>query len=223
MAAGETKVTQEGELGKKETTITIENSKEVENSRTEKITKNPVKKIVKIGTLCKAPTPNPGDKDNPSKPGGSDNPSKPGGDKPNPNKPGIPEETPDEPSTPEETPEKPEKPGDEKPNEDKPSEPGTPGKPGETPAEPGKTPDKETPKTPEGPIENPSEDGKVREENKENVSDEMSKKTKEQAVLGNAKSANPKTGIGSVAPIFTSMGISIAGLLATKKKKKEDE
>ena len=223
MAAGETKVTQEGELGKKETTITIENSKEVENSRTEKITKNPVKKIVKIGTLCKAPTPNPGDKDNPSKPGGSDNPSKPGGDKPNPNKPGIPEETPDEPSTPEETPEKPEKPGDEKPNEDKPSEPGTPGKPGETPAEPGKTPDKETPKTPEGPIENPSEDGKVREENKENVSDEMSKKTKEQAVLGNAKSTNPKTGIGSVAPIFTSMGISIAGLLATKKKKKEDE
>ncbi|MBZ2386290.1 G5 domain-containing protein [Anaerococcus murdochii] len=214
MAAGETKVTQEGELGKKETTITIENSKEVENSRTEKITKNPVKKIVKIGTLCKAPTPNPGDKDNPSKPGG---------DKPNPNKPGIPEETPDEPSTPEETPEKPEKPGDEKPNEDKPSEPGTPGKPGETPAEPGKTPDKETPKTPEGPIENPSEDGKVREENKENVSDEMSKKTKEQAVLGNAKSTNPKTGIGSVAPIFTSMGISIAGLLATKKKKKEDE
>ena len=214
MAAGETKVTQEGELGKKETTITIENSKEVENSRTEKITKNPIKKIVKIGTLCKAPTPNPGDKDNPSKPGG---------DKPNPNKPGIPEETPDEPSTPEETPEKPEKPGDEKPNEDKPSEPGTPGKPGETPTEPGKTPDKEIPKTPEGPIENPSEDGKVREENKENVSDEMSKKTKEQAVLGNTKSTNPKTGIGSIAPILTSMGISIAGLLATKKKKKEDE
>ena len=51
----------------------------------------------------------------------------------------------------------------------------------------------------------------------------MSKKTKEQAVLGNAKSTNPKTGIGSVAPILTSMGISIAGLLATKKKKKEDE
>ena len=230
MPAGETKVTQEGELGKKETTITIENSKEVENSRTEKVTKQPVKKIVKYGTLCKlpTPTPKPGDNDNPSNPtdptnpGGNENPTDPtdptnpgrtGEDKPNgpinpanPEEPGKPSE-PGRPGKPGETPEKPLEPG----------------KPGETPAEPGKTPDKETPKTPEGPIENPSEDGKVREENKENVSDEMSKKTKEQAVLGNAKSTNPKTGIGSIAPILSSMGISIAGLLATKKKKKEDE
>ena len=78
MAAGETKVTQEGKLGKKETTITIKNSKE--ESRKEKILEEPVKKIVKIGTLCKVPTPG-GDNDNPSTPGG-DNPSKPGGDNP---------------------------------------------------------------------------------------------------------------------------------------------
>ena len=75
MAAGETKVTQEGELGKKETTITIENSKEVEGSRTEKVTKEPVKKIVKYGTLCKVPTPG-GDN---TTPGGNDN-QNPGGD-----------------------------------------------------------------------------------------------------------------------------------------------
>lgn len=229
MAAGETKVIQDGKLGKKKTTITIENSKEV-GERKDEISEQPVKKIIKYGTLCKlpTPTPKPGDNDNPSNPtdptnpGGNENPTDPtdptnpgrtGEDKPNgpinpanPEEPGKPSE-PGRPGKPGETPEKPLEPG----------------KPGETPAEPGKTPDKETPKTPEGPIENPSEDGKVREENKENVSDEMSKKTKEQAVLGNAKSTNPKTGIGSVAPILTSMGISIAGLLATKKKKKEDE
>ena len=211
MAAGETKVTQEGELGKKEITITIENSKEVR--RTEEITKKPVKKIVKIGTLCKAPTPNPGDKDNPSKPSG---------DKPNPNKLGIPEETPDEPSTPEETPEKPEKPGDEKPNEYKPNEPGKPGNPDKTPEKPqepgrpeGENPvDKENPKSQDLQKENTEEAEK--EKNKNNFSDELSRK-------GNNKSTNPKTGIGSITPILSSMGISIAGLIATRKKKEEED
>ena len=224
MDAGTFKTVQEGVDGEKKTTLTIVNSKEVEDSRLEEITKEPVKKIIKVGTkpndkMCQipdkpiTPTPNPGTP-------GTDNPSNPGETPSEPDKPTTPVETPDYPVQPgEETPGEPGRP--EKPGET-PGKPLEPGKPGETPAEPEKTPDKEIPKTPEGPIENPSEDGKVREENKENVSDEMSKKTKEQAVLGNAKSTNPKTGIGSIAPIFTSMGLSIAGLFATKKKK-EDE
>lgn len=143
MAAGETKVTQEGKLGKKETTITIENSKEVEGSRKEKVTKEPVKKIVKIGTLCKAPTPggdntNPGGgNDDPSSPTDSSNSSNPGGnDSSNPggNDSGTPGTTTDKPVTP--------------------GTPGeTPNKPVDTnkPAEPGKLTEEKTPegKTPE--------------------------------------------------------------------------
>ena len=48
MEAGKTETVQEGKLGKKETTITIENSEEV--SREEKTIEEPVKKIVKVGT-----------------------------------------------------------------------------------------------------------------------------------------------------------------------------
>ena len=133
MAAGETKVTQEGKLGKKETTITIKNSKE--ESREEKILEEPVKKIVKIGTLCKAPTPggdntNPGGgNDNPSNPGGNDNPSNPGG-----NDSGTTGTTTDKPVTPGTPGETPNKPVD--PNK---------------PAEPGKLTEEKTPegKTPE--------------------------------------------------------------------------
>ncbi|MDU2202422.1 MAG: G5 domain-containing protein, partial [Anaerococcus hydrogenalis] len=54
--AGKTETVQEGKLGKKETTITVENSKEV--SREEKVITDPVKKIVKIGTknVCEIPS-----------------------------------------------------------------------------------------------------------------------------------------------------------------------
>lgn len=78
MEAGKTETVQEGKLGKKETTITIENNKEV--SREEKVMTEPVKKIVKVGNKCKCekrenptdPT-KPGDKDleDPTKPGES--------------------------------------------------------------------------------------------------------------------------------------------------------
>ena len=56
MEAGKTETVQEGKLGKKETTITVENSKEV--SREEKVITDPVKKIVKIGTknVCEIPS-----------------------------------------------------------------------------------------------------------------------------------------------------------------------
>ena len=201
MEAGKTETVQEGKLGKKETTITIENSKEV--SREEKVTEKPVKKIVKVGTKCKCEKP-----DNPPSPGEDPKkPEKPGEDKPN--KPGKP----NEPGTPGETPNKP----------GKPNEPGTPGERPNQPGKPGE-PGKENPKTPESPKENPKKDENIREEKNNSDHDMLSRKRKDSDELSRKdKSTNPKTGVGSIAPILSSMGISIAGLLATKKKKKEDE
>ena len=202
MDAGTHKVTQEGVVGEKETTIVIENS--VEKSRSDKTTKEAVKKIIKVGTkpnenMC----PVPGMPNNPD---------------PIPDSPELPEEDePKVPDSPNKTPEKPEKPGENEPNES--------GTPTETPENP-TNPDKEDPKSPESPKENPNKDEEKleeKEDNRENVSDELSKKRKDSGNLASRKSTNPKTGIGSIAPIFSSMGISIAGLLATKKKKKEDE
>ena len=134
MVSGETEVEQEGELGKKETTIIIENS--VESSRTEKVTKKPVKKIVKYGTLCKVPG-----TDDPSKPGTED-PGKPGTEDPSnpdtedPGKPGT--EDPGKPGT--EDPSNPDTEDPGKPGTEDPVKPGTedPGKPGtEDPSHPG--------------------------------------------------------------------------------------
>ena len=202
MDAGTHKITQEGEKGEKETTIVIENS--VEKSRTDKTTKEAVKKIIRVGTkpnenMC----PVPGMPNNPD---------------PIPDSPELPEEDePKVPDSPNKTPEKPEKPGENKPNES--------GTPTETPENPTNT-DKENPNTQEGSKEDPKkgeEKLEEKEDNRENVSDELSKKRKDRGDLASRKSTNPKTGIGSIAPILTSMGISIAGLLATKKKKKEDE
>ena len=128
--AGKTEVIQEGRNGKVETTITIENSKEV--SREEKVITEPVKKIVKVGTknVCEIPPVDPeprkpGDKEEPGKPGDKEEPGKPG-DKEEPGKPGDKEE-----------PGKPEKPGTpDKPNvPDEPKVPGEPSVP-ETPTEP---------------------------------------------------------------------------------------
>ena len=185
MEAGKTETVQEGKLGKKETTITVENSKEV--SREEKIIEQPVKKIVKIGTknVCEIPPvkpedpTKPGNKDpeNPTKPGDKDpeDPTKPGEKDPeNPTKPG--EKDPEKPGTPGKKPNEPGTPG-EKPNEpgtpgEKPNEPGTPGEnkpnepgtPGETPEENGKKPE-ENGKTPENNGKTPEENGKTPENN----------------------------------------------------------
>ena len=161
MEAGKTETVQEGKLGKKETTITVENSKEV--SREEKIIEQPVKKIVKIGTknVCEIPPvkpedpTKPGDKDpeDPTKPGDKD-PENPGSEKPkDPENPGS--EKPNEPGTPGEKPNEPGTPG-EKPNE--------PGTPGETPEENGKKPE-ENGKTPENNGKTPEENGKTPENN----------------------------------------------------------
>ena len=109
MEAGKTETVQEGELGKKETTITIENSKEV--SRDEDIIKEPVKKIIKVGTknVCEIPPVKPGEDPK--------DPETPGEDPKDPTKPG--DKDPEEPEKPgHEDHEKPEKPGHEDPKDD---------------------------------------------------------------------------------------------------------
>ena len=87
MEAGKTEVVQEGKLGKKETIVTIENSKEV--SREENIIEKPVKKIIKVGTknVCEIPPVDPKDPKDPETPGGKDpkdpkDPDQPGGKDP---------------------------------------------------------------------------------------------------------------------------------------------
>ena len=171
MEAGKNEVVQEGKLGKKETTVTIENSKEV--SREENIIEKPVKKIIKVGTknVCEIPPVDPKDPKDPETPGGKDpkDPETPGGKDPkDPKDPETPGEKPNEPETPGgKDPKDPETPG-EKPNEpgtpgEKPNEPGTPG---EKPNEPG-TPG-EDPKDPETPGEKPNEPGTPGETPEEN-------------------------------------------------------
>nr|WP_083432108.1 adhesin domain containing protein [Anaerococcus mediterraneensis] len=194
MEAGKTETVQEGKLGKKETTITIENSKEV--SREEKVITDPVKKIVKVGTknVCPIPPVNPKDPENPAEPGKED-PEKPVNEDPKPAKPGK---------------EDPEKPGHEDP------------KPEKTEKEDPEKPVNEDPKSEK---EDPRDEENTKKENKDERSDELSRKHQDSGDsddLSKKKSSNPKTGIGSVTPVITAMGISIAGLLGTKKKKKED-
>ena len=175
MEAGKTETVQEGKLGKKETTITIENSKEV--SRETNVIEEPRKKIIKVGTknVCDIPEQpdKPEDTDTPDKPEEPGTPDKPEGpgtpDKPE--EPGIPDK-PEEPDTPD----KPEEPG--KP--DKPEEPGTPDKPTvpDEPSVPGEPNVPETPNEPNGggttvTEEKPSE--------KEGTPDEKSEKPEEKA------------------------------------------
>ena len=214
MAAGETKVTQEGKLGRKETTITIKNSKE--ESREEKILEEPVKKIVKIGTLCKAPTPggdntNPGGgNDNPSNSGGNDNPSNPGGND-NPSNPGG-----NDSGTPGTTTDKPVTPGT-------PSEDGTTNT-GETPSEETKDPETSVEKEEKNPeiseennnsVENDDEDGRVAGDNNKNLSKtDQINKTKQL----------PKTGDGMNRSFYGyTMGLIGSALLAIGAKKKKND
>ena len=136
LEAGKTNVIQEGKPGKTETTVKIENSKEV--SRDTKTITEKQDKIIEIGTknVCEIPPVKPED---PTKPGKED-PTKPG--KEDPTKPG--KENPANPGTPGKTPEE----NGETPEEN-----------GKTPENNGKTPDNsrgdspnkpnETPKTPE--------------------------------------------------------------------------
>ena len=259
LEAGKHKVVQEGIVGKTETTVKIENSKEV--SRDTKTITEKQDKIIEIGTknVCEIP---PVDPEKPTDPTDPKDPETPGEDDPKdpkPEEPGTPEDPkdpkPEEPGTPDD-PKDPETPGEEDPKdpgtpgedgpkdpeipgEDGPKDPETPGEDGskdpeitgeedQKPEDPGRPEDPKDPK-PEEPDtpENHRKDENIREEN--NTSDKLPNKKKDSkrgdllAEKRNDKSSNPKMGVGSVAPILTSMGISMAGLLATRKKKKEDE
>ena len=176
MEAGKTETVQEGKLGKKETTITVENSKEV--SREEKVITEPVKKIVKVGTknVCEIPPVKPEDptkpgKEDPTKPGkedptkpGKEDPTKPG--KEDPTKPG--KEDPTKPGK--EDPTKPGKEDPTKPGKEDPTKPGEkdpedPTKPGEKDSEKPGTPGENKPNEPGTPGKTPEENGKTPENN----------------------------------------------------------
>ena len=180
LEAGKTNVIQEGKPGKTETTVKIENSKEV--SRDTKTITEKQDKIIEIGTknVCEIPQVKPEDptkpgKEDPTKPGkedptkpGKEDPTKPGKEDPtkpgkeDPTKPG--KEDPTKPGK--EDPEDPTKPGEK--DSEKPGTPGEksnePGTPGKTPEENGKTP-KENGKTPENNGKTPEENGKTPENN----------------------------------------------------------
>ena len=236
MEAGKTEVVQEGKLGKKETTVTIENSKEV--SREENIIKEPVKKIIKVGTknVCEIPPVKPEDPKDPEQPGGEDpkDPEKPGEDPKDPEKPG---EDPKDPEKPGEDPKDPEKPGEDPKDPEKPGEdPKDPEKPGEDPKDPEK-PGKEDPKDPgKDPGKTPEENGKTPENN--GKTPENNGKTPENngktpgatgQVDGKSTTTNNKTPkrlpkSGSESEIMTlamSGLLAAAGFIGLKKKRKD--
>ncbi|ACV29145.1 Putative surface protein SA2285 precursor [Anaerococcus prevotii] len=162
LEAGKTNVIQEGKPGKTETTVKIENSKEVD--RTTKTITEKQDKIIEIGTknVCEIPPVDsdpskPGEKEDPSKPGEKEDPSKPG-EKEDPSKPGEKED----PSKPGEK-EDPSKPG-EKEDPSKPGEKEDPSKPGEK-EDPSKPGEKEDPSKP-GEKEDPSKPGEKEEPGK---------------------------------------------------------
>lgn len=242
MDAGTHKVEQVGEKGEKETTVVIENS--VEKSRTDKTTKEAVKKIIRVGTkptenMCPVPQ-------EPEIPGGENhNNPKPNGPKEEepgkPNKPGTPGETPNkpnEPGTPGVNPNTPNKPG-----ENTPFEPGkkTPNKPGENPSEDPKNPPQESPEKPKLEKENDPKVSeaekaeKVKEAEEAKVLDQVKKEEDddEASRVGNeAGKANlagddkaPKTGDAGLMAETASAGIAsgLLLLLGRFKRKKEDE
>ena len=237
MEAGKTEVVQEGKLGKKETTVTIENSKEV--SREENIIKEPVKKIIKVGTknVCEIPPVKPEDPTDPEKPGEDPkDPEKPGEDPTDPEQPGG--EDPKDPEKPGEDPKDPEKPGEDPKDPDQPGEkdPKDPDQPdGKDPKDPG-TPGGKDPKDPETPGKTPENNGKTPENN--GKTPENNGKTPENngktpgatgQVDGKSTTTNNKTPkrlpkSGSESEIMTlamSGLLTAAGFIGLKKKRKD--
>ena len=228
MEAGKTEVVQEGKLGKKETTITIVNSEEV--SRKEDIIKEPVKKIIKVGTknVCELPPVDPKD---PEKPGEEDpkDPEKPG-DK-DPEKPGKPGDK--DPETPGgKDPKDPEQPGEKDPKDPEqpggkdPKDPEQPG--GEDPKDP-EQPGGEDPKDPETPGKTPENNGKTPEENGKTPENNGKKPGATGQVDGKSTTTNNKTPkrlpkSGSESEIMTlamSGLLTAAGFIGLKKKRKD--
>ena len=241
MEAGKTEVVQDGKNGTKETTITIENSKEI--NRETNVIEEPIKKIIKVGTknVCDIP-------EQPDKSEDTDTPEKP-------EEPGTPDK-PEEPGTPDKpeepgTPDKPEEPG----TPDKPEEPSTPDKPTvpDEPSVPGEPSVPETPNEPNGggttvteekpseKEETPEEKSEKAEENDED-SDVESKEDKvdetEEVVEDNIKTSVgnndsdgadenkrlPKTGDGVNRSLYAyMMGLMGSAMMAIGVKKKNKE
>ena len=241
MEAGKTEVIQEGKNGKVETTITIENSKEV--GRDTMVVEEPTKKIIKVGTknVCDIPEQpdKPEEPDTPDKPEGPDEPDKP--NEPGKEEPGTPDK-PEEPSTPD----KPEEPSTpDKPTvPDEPSVPGEPSVP-ETPNEPnggGTTVTEEKPSEKEEAPEEESEKPEEKVEEKAEDSDVESKEDKvdetEEVVEDNIKTSKgnnesdgangnkrlPKTGDGVNRSLYAyMMGLMGSAMMAIGVKKKNKE
>ena len=225
MEAGKTEVVQEGKLGKKETIVTIENSKEV--SREENIIEKPVKKIIKVGTknVCEIP---PVDPEDPDKPGDKDpeTPGKPGDKDP---------ETPGKPG--DKDPETPGKPGDkdpEKPGEEDPKDPEQPGgedpkdpeqPDGKDPKDPGKDPGKtpeENGKTPENNGKTPENNGKTPENNGKTPGATGQVDGKSTTTNNKTPKRLPKSGSESEIMTLAMSGLlTAAGFIGLKKKRKD--
>lgn len=232
MEAGKTEVVQDGKNGTKETTITIENSKEI--NRETNVIEEPIKKIIKVGTknVCDIPEQpdKPEEPDTPDKPEGPDEPDKP--NEPGKEEPGTPDK-PEEPSTPD----KPTVP-------DEPSVPGEPSVP-ETPNEPnggGTTVTEEKPSEKEEAPEEESEKSEEKVEEKAEDSDVESKEDKvdetEEVVEDNIKTSVgnndsdgadenkrlPKTGDGVNRSLYAyMMGLMGSAMMAIGVKKKNKE
>ena len=249
LEAGKTNVIQEGKPGKTETTVKIENSKEV--SRDTKTITEKQDKIIEIGTknVCEIPPVDPKDPkpEDSEKPGKEDpkDPSKPGKEDPkDPSKPG--KEDPKDPEKPgEEDPKDPNKPGEEDPNKPGEEDPKDPNKPGkENPKDPNK-PGEEDPKDPDKPgEEDPKDPSKPGEEDPKAPSKPGEEDPKAPSKPGKedpkatTKPANdqstgevekattlPQTGEVS-GHLFGAAALSILsglGLIATQRRKKEEE
>ena len=243
LEAGKTNIIQEGIVGKTETTVKIENSKEVD--RTTKTITEKQDKIIEVGTknVCEIPPVDPEDPKNPENPDGENpkDPEKPGEEDPSdpenpdgedpkdPEKPG--EEDPKDPENPDgEDPKDPEKPGEEDPSDpENPDgeDPKDPEKPGEEdPSDPEK-PGEEDPKDPEKPDgENPKPED-TPEEPKANTEDKKIKipqqKLNSIPLISEAhaikEKSNPKTGIDGVGSVISGLVTSVGAMLLTKKKK----
>ena len=227
LEAGKTNVIQEGIVGKTETTVKIENSKEV--SRDTKTITEKQDNIIEIGSknVCEIPPVNP------EQPGEDDpkDPENPGEDNPkDPEEPG--EEDPKDPEEPgEEDPKDPEQPGEdnpkdpEKPGEEDPKDPENPGE--EDPKDP-EEPGEEDPKDPEQPGEDdPKDPEKPGEEDPKNPkkpdeSKKPSRKSEKTKPVINKENANknPKTGITSLSTVLSSLGLSLGALGFSNKRKK---
>ena len=159
LEAGKTNVIQEGIVGTTETTVKIENSKEV--SRETKTITEKQDKIIEIGTknVCEIPPVKPGGEDpkDPDQPGGEDpkDPDQPGGEDP---------KDPDQPGG--EDPKDPDQPGGEDPKDPDPGKPDDPKDPDPGKPDDPKDPDPGKPDDPKDPEPGKPDDPKDSDQGK---------------------------------------------------------